>query len=167
VLKKPDSAFSLGVIKLNDMQTLKKALIQFFKTSDLVLLQPFIPTEYDWRIGIIDHKPLFACRYYMAKDHWQIYNWSSTQETEGEFDTVPLDQVPEGVIKTALKATRLIGDSLYGVDIKSQNDKHYIIEVNDNPNIDANIEDQIMGHELYRSIMSVFLQRIRRKHGYV
>jgi len=167
VLKKPDSAFSLGVIKLNDMQTLKKALTQFFKTSDLILLQPFIPTEYDWRIGIIDHKPLFACRYYMAKDHWQIYNWSSTQETEGEFDTVPLDQVPEGVIKTALKATRLIGDSLYGVDIKSQNDKHYIIEVNDNPNIDANIEDQIMGHELYRSIMSVFLQRIRRNHGYV
>lgn len=167
VLKKPDSAFSHGVIKLDDMKSLQKALTQFFKTSDLVLVQPFIPTEFDWRIGVIDNKPLFACRYYMAKDHWQIYNWSSTQETEGEFDTIPIDQVPEGVIKTALKATRLIGDGLYGVDIKSQGDKHYVIEVNDNPNVDSNIEDLILGQQLYHDIMAVFLQRIRRKHGYV
>ncbi len=167
VIKKPDGAFSQGVVKLNDLNDLQKSLKQFFKTSDLILIQPFIPTDFDWRIGIIDNKPLFASRYFMAKDHWQIYNWQSVLENEGEFDTVPLDKVPDGVIKTALKATRLIGDSLYGVDIKSINDKHYIIEVNDNPNIDANIEDQITGEALYRDIMSVFLQRIRRNHGYV
>jgi glutathione synthase/RimK-type ligase-like ATP-grasp enzyme len=167
VIKKPDSAFSLGVVKVDDLKTLQKTLTQFFKTSDLVLIQPFIPTEFDWRIGVIDHKPIFACRYYMAKDHWQIYNWESTHEIEGNFDTIPLTDVPDGVIKTALKATRLIGDSLYGVDIKSHEGKHYIIEVNDNPNVDANIEDQIAGEGLYQTIMGVFLQRIRRKHGYV
>lgn len=167
VIKKPDGAFSQGVVKLNDINDLQKSLKQFFKTSDLILIQPFIPTDFDWRIGVIDNKPLFASRYFMAKDHWQIYNWQSVLENEGEFDTVPLDKVPDGVIKTALKATRLIGDGLYGVDIKSINDKHYIIEVNDNPNIDANIEDQITGEALYRDIMNVFLQRIRRNHGYV
>ena len=71
------------------------------------------------------------------------------------------------MLKTALKATKLIGDGLYGVDIKSTNDKHYVIEVNDNPNVDAHVEDQILGDELYLHIMNVFLQRIRRKHGYV
>ncbi len=167
VLKKPDSAFSLGVVKLDDMKSLQKALTQFFKTSDLVVLQQFIPTPFDWRIGVIDHKPLFACRYYMAKDHWQIYNWDSTLENQGEYDTLPLESVPEGVLKTALKATKLIGDGLYGVDIKSLGDKHYVIEVNDNPNIDAGIEDEILGEELYLRIMHIFLQRIRRKHGYV
>jgi glutathione synthase/RimK-type ligase-like ATP-grasp enzyme len=167
VLKKPDSAFSLGVIKLDDMKSLQKALTQFFKTSDLVVLQQFIPTPFDWRIGIIDNKPLFACRYYMAKDHWQIYNWDSTLENVGDFDTIPLEQVPDGVIKTALKATKLIGDGLYGVDIKSTEDKHYVIEVNDNPNVDSEVEDQVLGQELYLRIMNVFLQRIRRKHGYV
>ena len=167
VIKKPDGAFSQGVVKLNDHNELQKSLKQFFKTSDLILIQPFIPTAFDWRIGVIDNKPLFASRYFMAKDHWQIYNWQSVLENEGEFDTVPLDKVPDGVIKTALKATRLIGTSLYGVDIKSINDKHYIIEVNDNPNIDANIEDQVTGEALYRDIMGVFLQRIRRNHGYV
>ena len=99
-------------------------MTQFFKTSDLILIQPFIPTEFDWRIGVLDNKPLFACRYYMAKGHWQIYNWeASQQEIEGRHETIPLHEVPEAVMKTAMKATRLIGDSLYGVDIKSHGDK--------------------------------------------
>lgn len=166
VLKKPDSAFSHGVIKLDNEKALQKSLTHFFKCSDLILVQPFIPTPFDWRIGVIDNKPLFACRYYMAKDHWQIYNWQSTLELEGEFDTLPIEKVPEGVIKTALKAARLIGDGLYGVDIKSYDNKHYVIEINDNPNIDFGVEDQKIGPALYESIMDVFLQRIRRKHGY-
>ena len=168
VLKKPDSAFSQGVIKLDDLKELQKSLALFFKTSDLILIQPFIPTEFDWRIGVLDNKPLFACRYYMAKGHWQIYNWeASLQEIEGKHETIPLNEVPEAVIKTALKATRLIGDSLYGVDIKSHGDKYYVIEVNDNPNVDFGTEDLVMGDALYQQIMAVFLQRIRRKHGYV
>ncbi|KTD62548.1 RimK family protein [Legionella spiritensis] len=168
ILKRPDSAFSHGVIKIDDTKSLKKSLNQFFKTSDLVLVQPFIPTEFDWRIGILDNKPIFACRYYMAKDHWQIYNWRAKQEKkEGAHETVPITDVPEAVVKTALKSARLIGDGLYGVDIKSCGDTHYVIEVNDNPNIDFGIEDQILGETLYQQIMNVFLQRIRRKHGYV
>jgi glutathione synthase/RimK-type ligase-like ATP-grasp enzyme len=168
VLKKPDSAFSQGVVKLDDLKELQKSLTQFFKTSDLILIQPFIPTEFDWRIGILDNKPLFACRYFMAKDHWQIYNWQATQqEIEGKHETLPINEVPEAIVKTAMKAARLIGDSLYGVDIKSHGDKHYVIEVNDNPNIDFGIEDKVMGETLYQHIMAVFLQRIRRKHGYV
>lgn len=166
VIKKPDGAFSQGVVKLNNHDELQKSLKLFFKTSDLILIQPFIPTAFDWRIGIVDHKPIFASRYFMAKDHWQIYNWNSVQENEGEFDTIPLKNVPDGVIKTALKATRLIGNGLYGVDIKSIDNKDYVIEVNDNPNIDSNIEDQVTGEALYQQIMSVFLQRIRRNHGY-
>lgn len=168
VLKKPDSAFSQGVVKLDDQKELQKSLTQFFKTSDLILVQPFIPTEFDWRIGVLDNKPLYACRYYMAKGHWQIYNWHATHhEIEGDFETVALNAVPEAVIKTALKASRLIGDSLYGVDIKSCGDKHYVIEVNDNPTIDLGVEDLVLGETLYQQIMNVFLQRIRRKHGYV
>lgn len=168
ILKKPDSAFSHGVIKIEDSKSLQKSLQQFFKTSDLVVVQPFIPTEFDWRIGVLDNKAIFACRYFMAPNHWQIYNWEAQQETrEGACETMPIHDVPDAVIKTALKTTRLIGDGLYGVDIKSYGDTHYVIEVNDNPNIDFGIEDKILGDALYQQIMTVFLQRIRRKHGYV
>ena len=168
ILKKPDSAFSHGVIKIEDSKALQKSLQQFFKTSDLVVVQPFIPTEFDWRIGVLDNKAIFACRYFMAPNHWQIYNWDAQQETrEGACETVPVHEVPDAVLKTALKTTRLIGDGLYGVDIKSHGDTHYVIEVNDNPNIDYGVEDKILGDSLYQQVMTVFLQRIRRKHGYV
>ena len=104
----------------------------------------------------------------MAQNHWQIYNWSANQETiEGKTEAIALKDVPEAIVKTALKSTRFIGDGLYGVDIKSCGDKNYVIEVNDNPNVDHGLEDQIVGDALYEQIMNVFLQRIRRKHGYV
>lgn len=167
VLKKPDSAFSHGVLKIDDVDCLHKSLTQFFKTSDLVLLQPFIPTEFDWRIGVLDNKPIYACKYYMANNHWQIYNWDAPNGTvEGPSAAIPLAEVPEGVIKAALKSTRLIGDGLYGVDLKSFNNQHYVIEVNDNPSVDHGNEDKLLGEQLYNQIMQVFLQRIRRKHGY-
>lgn len=166
VLKKPDSAFSLGVIKVADKNELEQSLNEFFKTSDLVLAQSFIPTTFDWRIGILDNKPLFACRYYMANDHWQIYDWHG-EIKEGKCEAIPIHEVPQNVIKLALKCTKLIGDGLYGVDIKSKGSQNYVIEVNDNPNIDHGIEDQIIGDQLYQQIMDLFLKRIRRKHGYV
>lgn len=168
VLKRPDGAFSHGVVKIEDPKALQKHLAQFFKTSDLVLVQSFIPTEFDWRIGIIDNKPLFACRYYMVEGHWQIYDWKTEAgKLGGHAETIPIEEVPEAVLKTALKSTRFIGDGLYGVDIKSTDDKAYVIEVNDNPNIDTGIEDEVLKEKLYEEIMKVFLERIRRKHGYV
>ncbi|OGV27724.1 MAG: ribosomal protein S6 modification protein [Legionellales bacterium RIFCSPHIGHO2_12_FULL_37_14] len=167
VLKRPDGAFSHGVVKIEDEKMLRKHLKQFFKSSDLVLAQTFIPTKFDWRIGIINNKPLFACRYFMVEGHWQIYNWDTEDgKLGGSCETVPLDKVPKSVIKIALKATRLIGDGLYGVDIKSVKNKDYVIEVNDNPSIDFGVEDLVLGDGVYAEIMQVFLERIRRKHGY-
>ncbi len=166
VLKQPDGAFSLGVVKVNDREEFLNGVKHMFKSSDLVIAQAFTPSEFDWRIGIINGQPLFACRYYMAKDHWQIYNWQSSEEKEGDFDNVPISQAPKNVIDTALKAAKLIGDGFYGVDLKQIGDRVYVIEVNDNPNIDQGVEDSLVGDQLYHDIMSVFLQRIKRQHGY-
>jgi len=64
-------------------------------------------------------------------------------------------------------AANLIGDSLYGVDVKQVENKFYVIEVNDNPNIDAGVEDATLKDELYFRIMRVFLRRIEsRSLGY-
>jgi glutathione synthase/RimK-type ligase-like ATP-grasp enzyme/ribosomal protein S18 acetylase RimI-like enzyme len=161
VLKQPDSAFSLGVIKVKDKTEAKQKLASLFKKTDMVICQEFLFSEYDWRIGILDNKPIFACKYYMSRDHWQIYNWSSEEEDKsGKHESILIDQVPEQVVSTALKAASLIGDGLYGVDIKYIDNKVYIIEVNDNPNIDAGVEDEILGDELYNLIIDTFIERI-------
>lgn len=161
VLKEPDSAFSLGVEKVNNAGELDESLKKLFKNSDLVIAQEFMFSEFDWRIGIIDQSPLFACKYYMAQDHWQIYDWKSESKTNwGNVETVPLTEVPQNVIKNAVKAASLIGDGLYGVDLKSVNDEVFVIEVNDNPNIEAGIEDAVIKDELYGKIMKSIFKRI-------
>lgn len=163
VLKKPDSSCSMGVIKIDNLQELEKATEAFFETSDILIVQAFMPTEFDWRIGIIDNKPLYACRYYMAKDHWQIVDWNT--EDRLIHDAVAIEDVPDAVIQLALKTTKLIGDSLYGVDIKSIGDKAYMIEVNDNPSVNAEVDDVLLKNTLYERIMEVFLHRIQKKQG--
>lgn len=165
VIKQPDSECSLGVVKANNGKELKKILKEFFKFSDLVIIQPFLPTEFDWRIGILDRKPIYAARYYMAKDHWQIINWASSNQREGDGDILSIEEVPQGVIQVALRAANLMGDGLYGVDVKSRDNEHYVIEVNDNPSIEHGVEDAVLGDELYKKIMTVFLQRMQAKHG--
>ncbi|MBN2637190.1 MAG: GNAT family N-acetyltransferase [Prolixibacteraceae bacterium] len=161
VLKQPDSAFSLGVEKVNNRDELNASLRKLFRLSDLVIAQEFMPSEYDWRIGVLDQMPLFACKYYMAKGHWQIYNWT-TKENEpwGASETLPVEEVPEVVVKTAVKAASLIGDGLYGVDLKMIDGQVYVIEINDNPNIDESIEDAVLKDELYNRIVRSIFNRI-------
>jgi glutathione synthase/RimK-type ligase-like ATP-grasp enzyme len=60
-----------------------------------------------------------------------------------------------------LRATSLIGKGLYGVDMKEKDGRFYVIEVNDNPNIDAGIEDKVLKDKLYSIIMEVFLNKIK------
>lgn len=168
VLKKPDSAFSRGVIKVESEEELATRLKEFFEESELVVAQEFLPTTFDWRIGILDGRPLYACRYFMADGHWQIIRKEATGDDRyGRFETVPVELAPPRVIQIALRSANLIGDGLYGVDIKESGGKFYVIEVNDNPNLEAGIEDEVLKDELYQRIMAVFLRRIeKQKAGY-
>lgn len=161
ILKQPDGAFSKGVFKINDGDEFKQVCNAMFQKSELVIAQEFLPTPFDWRVGIIDGQVLFVCKYFMAAEHWQIVNWNGKQMQDGEVESIPQDQAPSGLLKTALKATTLIGKSLYGVDMKEVNGKFYVIEINDNPNIDAGIEDKILKEKLYATIMDVFLNKLK------
>jgi glutathione synthase/RimK-type ligase-like ATP-grasp enzyme len=164
ILKLPDGAFSKGVVKINSNEEFKKVRESMFEKSDLLIAQEFVPTPFDWRVGIIDGQVLYVCKYFMASEHWQIVNWNKKDKShEGDVECIPADQAPSGLLKTALKATSLIGKGLYGVDMKELDGKFYVIEVNDNPNIDAGIEDKILKEKLYDTIMEVFLNRIKNQ----
>lgn len=164
VLKQPDSAFSQGVVKVNNQEEFDQIRIPLMEKSDLLVAQEFLPTEFDWRIAVLEGQPLYACKYYMARNHWQIYNHTSKgTSSTGKFETIPVSQAPKQVIRTALKAANLIGDGLYGVDLKQIGKECYVIEVNDNPSIDAGIEDLVLQEELYLKIMSVILNRIEKR----
>lgn len=167
VLKEPDGAFSQGVFKAENPAQFELVAKKLLDKSELILIQQFMPSEYDWRIGVLDGQPLYACKYFMAKDHWQIFKKKrSGKVEEGDYETVAIKEVPKKALQLAVKAANLIGKGLYGVDIKEVGGNFYIIEVNDNPNLDVGVEDVVLGDELYLSVMRVIYNRIQEKRRY-
>ena len=162
VLKAPDSTFSFGVKKAKTETEFNMLVNSMLKESDLIIAQEFCPSDYDWRIGIIDDKPFFACKYYMAKGHWQIYNWEATKkdDQDGNADCLPIEKVPKNVLDMALKSAKLMGKGLYGIDIKVVNEKPMVIEINDNPNVDFGVEDAFYGDAIYSEILTALKNRL-------
>lgn len=163
VLKVPDGSFSRGVYKVTSQDDLENRAQDMFKKSEIILLQDFVKSDFDWRIVVIGGEVLFACQYFMAQGHWQIYNHGNKAADAGDAVCVPIDRVPEYILTAALKACAVIGDGLYGADIKDINGEAVVIEVNDNPNIDAGVEDQILKDTLYAKVLEHFKTRIDQR----
>lgn len=137
---------------------------ELFAHSELLVAQEWLPTEFDWRVGVFDGRPLFVCQYRMAPGHWQIIKREKDGErVEGETVAMSVGEAPQVVIATAVRAAGLIGSGLYGVDLKQSGDNCYVIEINDNPNIDAGHEDRVLGDALYREILGTFARKIRER----
>lgn len=158
VIKLPDSYASKGVKKIVSYKSYLKYSRQMFRKSALIILQEFMPTKFDWRIGVLDRKVIYVCKYYMAKNHWKIikYGESSKPRTGHAFVIKRKDINPE-LKSIAVKVAKIIGRGLYGIDIKEYNGKYYVIEANDNPNIDAGVEDR-KDNDIYEKIIK-FLTR--------
>ena len=160
VLKIPDGAFSRGIYKAENPAQAREYAKILFKDSDIILIQEYMYTEFDWRIGVLAKQPLFACQYFMSKAHWQIVKHESNGKAiEGTFKSLRLEDVDPKILSIALKAAGAIGDGLYGVDLKQNANGIYVMEVNDNPNLDSGVEDSILGDELYSKVLEEFIRR--------
>lgn len=162
ILKQPDGTFSAAVKKVESRQELLAVSKQMFKRSPLLTVQEFRPTEFDWRVGVLDGSVLYVCKYYMVKGHWQIVGKSiSGRPRYGDTEAVPITDVPEEVKALALSAAALIGDGLYGVDVKETESGPVIIEINDNPDLWVDAEDAVEGDRLYDRLTGYFLRQIQ------
>jgi glutathione synthase/RimK-type ligase-like ATP-grasp enzyme len=164
VLKIPDGSFSRGVFKVENRDQLENMGEELLKSSDLILAQEFVYTPYDWRIGILNREALFVCQYFMTDLHWQVIKHGTKgQFQEGEWKTMAVEDAPPAVVKTALRAANLIGDGLYGVDVKQDEERIMVMEVNENPNLEATVEDAVLKDRLYEVIIEDFIWRIEQR----
>ena len=162
VLKIPDSSFSRGVKKVDNTAELGALAKAWLKDVDLFLAQAFMPTSFDWRVGVLGGKPLFVVQYTMAKQHWQIVKHEADgTATEGSFNSMSLGEAPPAVIDIGLRAASLIGDGLYGVDIKETPDGFFVVEINDNPNIEHGVEDASEKDQVWFELTRWFIDRLR------
>jgi glutathione synthase/RimK-type ligase-like ATP-grasp enzyme len=97
----------------------------------------------------------------MAKKHWQIVKHSANgKPLEGDWHTPSLGEAPPAVIDTGLRAAQLIGDGLYGVDLKETAEGIFVVEVNDNPNIVHGVEDQAEKDQVWIELTRWFIDRL-------
>ena len=153
VLKAPNSSFSAYVEKVHDELAFVKVGKRFLRRADRLVVQQYLPSSFDWRVTILDGKVLFAVKYVMAQGAWKAHD----RDNEGrpnicEVKGVEKSEIDPRLIEVSLKAGNSIGRSLYGVDLKEIDDEFLVIEVNDNPNIDAGVED-INSPEVYRNVV--------------
>jgi glutathione synthase/RimK-type ligase-like ATP-grasp enzyme len=160
VLKRPDSSFSAGVVRVSNQDELKSRLADFFEQSDLVVAQEFMPSAFDWRVGVLNGRAFYACKYHMAKGHWQIIARDSESDKYGRVEAVALEAVPTRVRDVAVRAASHIGDGLYGIDVKEVHGRHVVMEINDNPSIEAGYEDGVVKDDLYLDVMKLFRERL-------
>jgi glutathione synthase/RimK-type ligase-like ATP-grasp enzyme len=169
ILKQPDGGFSLGVRKASTEEELRRQAAALLEKSELIIAQEFLPTDFDWRVTVLERRPLFVCQYFMAPGHWQVHKYERERHLEGRTVALSVGEAPRPVVETALKAANLIGDGLYGVDLKEirtpAGSECCVMEINDNPNIDAGNEDGVLKDALYREVMAVFLRRIGERHA--
>jgi glutathione synthase/RimK-type ligase-like ATP-grasp enzyme len=164
VIKIPDGSFSRGVYKAQDERELRTVAHRLFAQSAALLVQEFVPTTFDWRIGVLNRQPIYACQYFMSRNHWQVNKvMTSGRVRPGRWSTCLVADAPPTVIDAATAAANLIGDGLYGVDLKQTPDGVVVIEVNDNPSIECGSEDLCLGDELYRLVIRDFVRRIEAR----
>jgi glutathione synthase/RimK-type ligase-like ATP-grasp enzyme len=163
VVKIPDGSFSRGVHKVATLDELRRIADELFEETDLLLAQKFLPTEFDWRVGVLAGEPLFVCQYRMARGHWQIVKHSADGSArEGSHRTFDLAQAPREVIDLAVRAAKPIGQGFYGVDLKQTDRGIIVMEVNDNPNLEHGVEDAVGKDEVWIRLLRWFIERFEQ-----
>lgn len=160
VVKLPDGSFSAAVHRCSSREEYEAITTEMLRRSPLLIAQEYLPTDYDWRVTVLGGKILFAARYFMARGHWQIRAEQEGHARFGRVEAVRRDEAPEAVRALALRAAALIGNGLYGVDIKETPRGPVVIEINDNPNLDIGYDDAADGATVYEDIVRYFLSRI-------
>jgi glutathione synthase/RimK-type ligase-like ATP-grasp enzyme len=155
VLKEPSTSFSARVEKVTRPDELLKIAKRFFKLSDWIVVQEYIESRFDWRIGVINGELLYACRYIIPSETFKIQASVNGHIVYCDVESVPVDQVPPEVIDLGIAAGNAIGRGLYGVDIKERNGRLYVIEVNDNPSLEGGEDAHYP--DMFRKIVSYLM----------
>ena len=155
VIKAPYTSFSRYVEKAACETSFRDVAKRFFKKSDVLAIQKFTPTSFDWRVGVLGNDVLYVCKYMIPKGKWKHGAKLRGKATVvwGRTVSVEKKDIPPRLREVALEACSVVGKGLYGVDLKEVNGDYVVVEVNDNPSIYAGYEDS-MYPEIYNRIIN-------------
>ncbi|MEM2546178.1 MAG: RimK family alpha-L-glutamate ligase [Candidatus Bathyarchaeia archaeon] len=154
VIKAPYTSFSKYVEKVACETSFREVAKRFFRRSDFIVVQKFMPSRFDWRVGVLNNEVLYVCKYMMPKGTWKhgVKRRGKPSFVWGRTVSLKRDNAPQRLKEIALKACSVVGSGLYGVDIKEINGDYLVVEVNDNPSIYRGYED-LRDKDIYEKII--------------
>ncbi len=151
VLKAPNSSFSAYVDKVATPVDFVRVGKRFLRRADRIVVQQYMPSDFDWRVITLDGRVLAVLKYRFAPHQWKLMD--RTEEGEwARVEGVAREDADARLLEVGVAAANAVGRSLYGVDIKEIDGAYTVIEVNDNPTIAAGEEDQA-NPEIYDEII--------------
>jgi glutathione synthase/RimK-type ligase-like ATP-grasp enzyme len=157
ILKAPTSSFSAAVEKVSSAAEFVEVGRRFLRRAERIVAQNFMPSSFDWRVVTLAGRALAVCKYGIPEKSFKIIAMIDGKLTYKPVEAIPLRQADPRLIAVALKAAAAVGDGFYGVDLKQHGDVFTVIEVNDNPTVDAGAEDQY-APTLYEDVVRHLLE---------
>jgi glutathione synthase/RimK-type ligase-like ATP-grasp enzyme len=152
VVKAPYTKFSSHVEKVSNEAEFRDVSSRYLRNATPIVLQEYMPSGFDWRVGMLDNKILYLCKYYMPKGGWKVRSLIDGKHQWGRVVPIMRKNAPKKLEKLAVDITRCVGDGLYGLDVKELDGNFYCIEINDNPSFYAGLEDG-KDYDLYEKII--------------
>jgi len=156
ILKTPYTRFSSHVEKAYDEREFIEISKCFLRKSKVLIVQEYIQSEFDWRVGILQNKVLYLCKYCIPEGGWKVKSKINGKNVWGATIAVPRENISPELEKICIDLSRCVGDGLYGLDIKETNNGYKVIEINDNPSLYNGYEDTANG-DIYEKIIDALV----------
>lgn len=153
IIKTPYTRFSLHVEKADDEKEFMRISKHLRCKSRILVLQEYIKSDFDWRVGILGNEILYLCKYCIPEGGWKVRSKINGRNVWGRTIAVPRDSIAPELKEICIALSKCVGDGLYGLDVKETGDGYRVIEINDNPSIYAGHEDAV-DKDIYEKIIT-------------
>lgn len=152
IIKTPYTRFSSHVEKANNRDEFIEISKRFLRKSKVIIVQEYIKSDFDWRVGILQNEILYLCKYCIPEGGWKVRSKINGKNVWGDTIAVPRDSICPELKKLSINLSKCVGDGLYGLDVKETNAGYKFIEINDNPSIYEGYEDAV-DKDIYEKII--------------
>ncbi len=156
VIKTPYTRFSSHVEKASNEKELIEISKQYLRKSKVLIIQEYVQSNFDWRVGILQNKVLYLCKYCIPEGGWKVKSKINGKNVWGDTIAVPRDSISSELEEICISLSKCVGAGLYGLDVKETDDGYKVIEINDNPSIYDGYEDTI-DTDIYEKIINALV----------
>jgi glutathione synthase/RimK-type ligase-like ATP-grasp enzyme len=153
IIKTPYTRFSSHVEKASNREEFIELSKRFLRKSKVVIVQEYIRSDFDWRVGILNNEILYLCKYCIPEGGWKVKSKINGRNVWGDTIAVPRESISQELKDICINLSKCVGDGLYGLDVKETEDGYRVIEINDNPSIYDGYEDAI-DQDIYEKIIN-------------